>query len=1313
MSENIDISKVILKKEGVKFLREAGDISEVLKKEEQIPSFLDNIEITPRGLLSNPELFDFLKKELESKTIKDYFQGLVTEDRKEDIFVIRRRLKEEGVIENKKDSGNILSQLLFHQISDHNDILSPEKRGLKILNIYSIKRLKTLLEKEYKTLENEKLGLQQKLADLKSRIEKISFSLEPRYGNHKNLEKEFYTALSDYQSFQEEFKKKTVEIDVKLKKLEKVLSIGSESIKSFQTMYSQGKKIYVDNNFRRLDQRIVESKQEKYRKLERLYSQAKDEKKEWQEKLNKKEISLANLKSKFKTSEKMIKYFEHVNENCKRTEKKLKEELKSLEEERAKKSGKLDTLEEIIDSYESCRKYLEEAINELAIDINSVEKRMGSLTDAILGLNQLKDTEGTYKETVERANERIKELRFSLDKNCPLIKAFIHKKKRELGDRAILEEDLESSPLIEEYRTLDSSHKRLMEELQKEIEERKKIVSERKTCFERIKEELERGKDEIEGIQRDLIDVGFRLSTNYSILNLSCISREVFSNLFLFIFLKKDFQKFSLQELKSATEDQSLVLKELRPKESLDLKSVDLSFYRKKHDDLAKECTDIKEFLKEEGEEEKEDEKEVVMTDNKEISSQDEEKPKEGIFELNKEVEKLREELYQLSTQNKYFLEELSSIKNMTAGHPVKEKEPVSDLQNNIDLMTTRLQGITREDILSLLTSNEADGSEERIEDLFGCIKNLLGALFEGKKSSHNDTALKEIVENKISEIKELFETSDKKEPIDANPSNENDKLKMKLEDLAGELADSLIQNKQIEEQFSQNLEKKDQEIKELSEKIEKLSLQLLQYKNNQDAKSEGREKNNIIEFGTKKGDINEIKAKQNKAQYHSIKKVISTIIFISGITYYLIHQNSATKFISKKNADLINSHTSQVEMLSDRQVEGKKMLSNLLGNNSLKSHFSVTGNAQDELYLPGLKRIIRVRDFVYAHGKANNIDFLTKAVLRRIKEPADNYNMSPHEFISFMNRVRDTSMPLTTALLKKTEEDIAFLDKEYKGFVNDLRKETNIVDSLILVYELNEIIEHSEIRFFWGMYNEFLDLGIPRKDALTNILQNEKILKEKREGYNPNHKILYRGTIRPIKILEEMNLGEFKLIAVPYIQLKYREFANFKRLRIPRGLNEYAVNMAENIYLSAKKFNIPITSLMTITHQESFFLNILGDNRESASPFQIYRPTKLKILENMRREGFKMPRDIKHLENHLCLAGYMAAYHFAELMEFYAVEFQVSGPENNIKKIVYDLNRSTTSYNGGKSYHKEVFLKQLELKRFMDKRLQAEKILS
>ena len=156
-----------------------------------------------------------------------------------------------------------------------------------------------------------------------------------------------------------------------------------------------------------------------------------------------------------------------------------------------------------------------------------------------------------------------------------------------------------------------------------------------------------------------------------------------------------------------------------------------------------------------------------------------------------------------------------------------------------------------------------------------------------------------------------------------------------------------------------------------------------------------------------------------------------------------------------------------------------------------------------------------------------------------------------------------------------------------------------------------------------------------------------------------------------------------------------------------------YAVDMAENIYISAKRFNIPVTSLMTIAHQESFYINILGDNKKSASPFQIYRPTKLKILQQMRREGFRVSRDVKHLQNHLSLASYMAAYHFADLVDLYAKEYEHKDSGESVKKVIYNLNKSTTSYNGGKKYHKEVFLKQLELKRFVEKKLQSKGLLS
>ena len=57
-----------------------------------------------------------------------------------------------------------------------------------------------------------------------------------------------------------------------------------------------------------------------------------------------------------------------------------------------------------------------------------------------------------------------------------------------------------------------------------------------------------------------------------------------------------------------------------------------------------------------------------------------------------------------------------------------------------------------------------------------------------------------------------------------------------------------------------------------------------------------------------------------------------------------------------------------------------------------------------------------------------------------------------------------------------------------------------------------------------------------------------------------------------------------------------------------PDQVHDYAVQMAENMYAACKAFGVPRTLIISITHQESFFANVLGDNAMSASPFQIYR---------------------------------------------------------------------------------------------------------
>lgn len=1304
MPIDIDISKITLKKKEIEFLEEVKSLSGILEKKDPFPSALNKIVIFPKTVLSHPDLYTFFKSEVDSKTIKDFVQGFIAAGKKEDLFLIKRKLREDRVENNEEiDSDKALTRLLIDK-GKAGRILLDDERVFK-LNVEKVKKLKALIDRDNKKLVNERSTLQEKLGDLQGRIEKNDLTLEKRRRESESLNREYHIVLSEYQTVKGEYKEKVLEFDEKLEEIKKDLSTKDESVNSIQTVYSQGKKVYVDTNFQPLDHEFVESKLGRFNRLERMSQEIHEEKKRWHEKVRRKKRRLEDIKSRLITSQKMIEYFEHVNENCKRTEERLAKEIRNPEQERGENPNQAETINDIVSSYESLKRFFEEATVELASDVDFIEGKTKPFLEAVRGLGQLQETEETYKENLKRINKRINELKSSLDKNNQKIKEFIDRKRDLYGQKFLWDEKHEKSSLVQEYSALESLQSKLLSELKTTSEERKQLISERKEYFEGINEEIRKNQDEIEKAKRALIDVVFRLSSNYCLLCLSSIHPEVFSNPFLFLFLKTASLRRSLKEIEDIKYDYKELLSKLRPRHLEELESINIASYEKDYHDLLGECSGLSgpvSYGKDKHES-------VSKSDAEENRFASQEKHGDKIEGLNEEVGKLREELSYLSTQNRLFLEELGTIKdiNYPALARKKEEKKKSDLsiQQNIDLLTEKLSEITKDDIFNIITGKAKGDSRKRFEDVYGFTRNLIGELFMENGHSLDASGLKETIETKTFSIKELFHTLEKREESLLQSKQEKEILDKKMGGLAEKLADNLLQNRQVENKFLEEIEKKDKKIEELNEKIEKLSLQLLQHEGT-DRSDPGKEKKENILFFRKRGmDKENAEAGAGRMQSASVKKAISTLILFSGVVYHLINQASNAKIGENKVPDyLMTSNIPQVEVVADQKNDRADMYSNLLSENPGEQSFPLI---KDELYMAEFKRIVRVRDFVYQHEKANDAEFVTEAVMKQIHGISGSYGMSTKEFISFMNGVRDTSLPLSMSLLKETKEDIGFLSKEYKDFIEDLSGETDRISSLTLVYRLNKIIELNEKSFFKRIYNEFVDLGIPKKVALANVIHNERNLKERKRYFTKKYKTLYKGTIRPIKTLEEMDMDEFKQVAIPYIEGRYRIFANHKGFRIPRRLDQYVESMAENIYISAKRFNIPVTSLMTIAHQETFYLNILGDNKKSASPFQIYRPTKFMILQNMRRDGFRIPKDVKRLEDHLSLASYMAAYHFAELMELYSVELDIKGSKEEMKKIVYDLNRSTTSYNGGRNYHKRVFLKQLELNRFLERKLQ------
>ena len=254
------------------------------------------------------------------------------------------------------------------------------------------------------------------------------------------------------------------------------------------------------------------------------------------------------------------------------------------------------------------------------------------------------------------------------------------------------------------------------------------------------------------------------------------------------------------------------------------------------------------------------------------------------------------------------------------------------------------------------------------------------------------------------------------------------------------------------------------------------------------------------------------------------------------------------------------------------------------------------------------------------------------------------------------------------------------------------------LMDSIQLLYSIRKVLRTEEGPFFDRLFNDFIKLGLEKKKAASSILHNDKIIEKK---YGRDVHYLFKGKLKPIAMLEEMEMKDFEKILVPYIISNYKSFARFKKISVPENVNAYAINLAQDIYICAKKFRVPVTSLLTIVHQESFFINLLGDKGKSASPFQIYQPTKKLILDSMKQDGFKLPENIPDLENHVTFAAYMAAYHFAHLVKSYARPI-IDPIFHKPTALIVNLSKSTKFYNGGKYYDKKVMLKQKKLERYL-----------
>lgn len=239
-------------------------------------------------------------------------------------------------------------------------------------------------------------------------------------------------------------------------------------------------------------------------------------------------------------------------------------------------------------------------------------------------------------------------------------------------------------------------------------------------------------------------------------------------------------------------------------------------------------------------------------------------------------------------------------------------------------------------------------------------------------------------------------------------------------------------------------------------------------------------------------------------------------------------------------------------------------------------------------------------------------------------------------------------------------------------------------------------------------------ELGIngPSTEPLPGQIFNERLFNEYRAlGYSPAEALgalgcnlwaekqamrllatpaSYAGRVRPIDKVESLTLPQFVDTIGPYIENKIKSFMRERGKITPEFAARYARDLATDIYCAADKFGVPRTFMLAIAHQETFYSNVLGDSRRSASPFQIFAPTKKIIIEALASYGFAAPPSSIRLERHLTLSTYMAAFHLRQLMHRCGSGGAV------------DSERLLRMYNGGEVYIGLVAKRQAQLAAFL-----------
>ncbi len=317
----------------------------------------------------------------------------------------------------------------------------------------------------------------------------------------------------------------------------------------------------------------------------------------------------------------------------------------------------------------------------------------------------------------------------------------------------------------------------------------------------------------------------------------------------------------------------------------------------------------------------------------------------------------------------------------------------------------------------------------------------------------------------------------------------------------------------------------------------------------------------------------------------------------------------------------------------------------------------------------------------------------LPAAVQRQVEAKARSAGLQPAVLITSARAVLGDQEVVDVALLDQLADTARGLAQRHPLIFQELSQE-GLPRAAQALTALAPAREQGQHLFQDRIYREYRALGFSAEEALGALAANELAARAMKDAWRlPSN---YQGQVRPVAAVEAMGLSTFMSRVTPYIQSRVEFFLRHQGGAFTGDVAAYSKDLAYDIYCAAKKFDVPVSLMLVIANQETSYANVLGDSNRSASPFQIFEPTRRLIVNSLEKQNFvPPPREIR-LEHHLTMATYMAAFHVRELMQE-----SIVNPGNGLGSHI-DTDRVMKRYNGSNAYAPQVAQRQKQLTSFL-----------